>query len=349
MTQLKIAALLSIAFAAVLGAAVTVAQIPSGQSPDEEGAEPGICRPACPNRLVVGTPSTGVAGRELKVVVRDRRGLGGMRLMLCVAPPGSDWDCRPLNVPEGTARVERDVATPAPGRWLVKVRPAAKGTGLPSVRRELTVRPSGGRLKVLATGDSMIQIVDQFLGQELGGRAGVRSEAHISTGLSKPEMLDWVANARSQAGRVRPDVTVVFIGANDGFPMRTPSGSTAPCCDASWTAEYARRTRQMMQSYLRGGAGRVYWMTLPAPRGGSFRTVFGPVNAGIRRAARGLDGVHVVPIDSIFTPGFRYRDAIMRGGRWVHVRQGDGVHLNTTGASIAASEVVRRLRADRVL
>ena len=36
---------------------------------------------------------------------------------------------------------------------------------------------------------------------------------------------------------MRPDVTVVFLGANDGFPF----GAGAPCCGAPWVAEYARR------------------------------------------------------------------------------------------------------------
>ena len=31
------------------------------------------------------------------------------------------------------------------------------------------------------------------------------------------------------------------------------------------------------------------------------------------------------------------------------VRQGDGVHLNTTGASVAANVVIRTLRRERIL
>ena len=71
---------------------------------------------------------------------------------------------------------------------------------------------------MLATGDSMIQIVDGFLEAGLGGRASVKSDARISTGISKTLMLDWVAQARRQATR-RPQATVMFIGANDGFAI----------------------------------------------------------------------------------------------------------------------------------
>ncbi len=307
---------------------------------------PPVVDPAPPKhqRLWAAAPRQGALGRKVKVAVRRRGDAGRYEARLCVAPPALGWDCRKLVFRDGVTRLTPDFGLAAPGRWLFEVRNHRQ-----RVREATRVRPRGGKLNVLVTGDSMAQVFDHYMADGLGGAAAVRSEAHISTGLSKPSMLDWVANARGQAGRVKPDVTVVFIGANDGFPMGTPSGATAPCCGGDWVDEYARRAAQMMRSYRRGRAGRVYWLTLPAPRGGSFRTVFGPVNAAIRKAARQTRGAEVVPIDRIFTPGFAYRDAIMWGGRHVSVRQGDGVHLNNAGASIAAQKVIRRLRANRVL
>jgi len=310
--------------------------------PPSEETDPA---PPKHQRLWFAAPRHSTAGRRFDLVVRrgSRNREGRYEAKLCIAPPAIGWSCRKLVLRDGVRRLEQRVRAEAPGRWLFEIRNHKQ-----RIRRATRVTPRG-RLDVLVTGDSMAQIFDHYMADGLGGSAAVRSEAHISTGLSKPSMLDWVANARSQARRVRPDVTVVFIGANDGFPMPTPSGATAPCCDSAWTKEYARRAAQMMRSYYRGGLGRVYWLTLPAPRGGSFRTVFGPVNAAIRRAAREVRGAHVVPIDRIFTPGFVYRDTLMWGGRSVHVRQGDGVHLNNAGASIAAQRTIARLRANRIL
>ncbi len=324
------------------GVTVTTA---TAQGPPELPEPPANPAPPKHQRLWFAAPSRGTAGRRIELVARrsSRNREGRYVAKLCIAPPALGWTCRKLVLRDGVRRVEQRVRVGAPGRWLWEVR-----NGKQKIRRATRVAPRG-KLRVLVTGDSMAQIFDHYMADGLGGGAAVRSEAHISTGLSKPSMLDWVANARSQARRVRPDVTVVFIGANDGFPMPTPSGATAPCCDASWTKEYARRAAQMMRSYYRGGLGRVYWLTLPAPRGGSFRTVFGPVNAAIRRAARDVRGTKVVPIDRIFTPGFVYRDTLMWGGRNVAVRQGDGVHLNNAGASIAAQKTIRRLRANRIL
>lgn len=322
---------------ALLGAAPVAAQSPSLPPAATPGAQ-------AQQRLSFSAPAQARAGQPLSFVVRREKAAGAYRAQLCTSPPAEGWRCGTLSFAAGVARLQPAQWIDAPGRWLFEVR-----NGKQRIRRSTTVKPRGSRLKVLATGDSMIQIVDGFLAAGLGSRAQLRSEAHISTGISKPEMLDWVAKAGSQAKRIRPDVTIVYLGANDGFSMATPSGPLASCCGGAWVEEYARRVAQMMRAYGRSGAGRVFWLTLPAPRPQMFRKVYGPVNAAIRRAARKIAGVTVVPIDSIFTPGFRYRDTLIDGGRAVRVRQGDGVHFTTAGASIVASKVVARMRATRVL
>jgi hypothetical protein len=192
----------------------------------------------------------------------------------------------------------------------------------------------------------MIQVLDGFLERRLApDGVRVRSDAHISSGLSKPSGLDWQAQARRQADRIHPDVTVVFLGANDGFPM-----GDADCCGPPWVAEYARRARRMMIAWGRGGRGRVYWLLLPAPRGGFFRETFPAVNAALRRAAAGPRRfARVIDLDRVFTPGGRYRDSMRIGRRDVRVRQRDGVHLSAAGAALAARIVVRTLRAERIL
>ena len=204
---------------------------------------------------------------------------------------------------------------------------------------------------VLATGDSMMQVVDVYLAQRLepGGRADVRSDTRISTGISKPGLLNWPRYAASQARRLRPRATVVFLGANDGFPMRARSGRKIRCCSRAWSRAYARRARRMMVAYAQGGAGRVYWLLLPQARAGFFRRAYPAVNKGLRRAARGLKAVRLIHLNKVFTPRGRFRAYITWRGRRVRARQGDGIHLSPAGASIAASIVVARMRADRLL
>lgn len=204
-----------------------------------------------------------------------------------------------------------------------------------------------GRLRLLATGDSMIRVIGAYLKLRLARQRGatVGSEAHLSTGITKPSLLDWPRKARGQASSFKPDVTVVFLGANDGFPI-----GGEQCCEETWVAGYARRVEAMMRSYLRGGRSYVYWLTLPTPRNAYFVPIYSRVNVAIKRAAERVGGdVRVIDIARLFTPGGRFRQTIRFRGRTISARQPDGVHLSTAGASVAATLIVDRLRADRAL
>ncbi len=101
---------------------------------------------------------------------------------------------------------------------------------------------SSGR--VLATGDSMIQILDGFIKERVRPEHfRLRSDAHIGTGISKPFQLDWVTHARRLARSYRPTATVVFLGANEGFPLRW-EGKRRNCCSRAWRKAYAPGRRR---------------------------------------------------------------------------------------------------------
>jgi lysophospholipase L1-like esterase len=310
------------------------ASAPGAEPESVEGATAAVRTPSCAGRLAVRvTPVFPRAGRPLAVLVRDRWRTGGLEGRVCVVARRGAQACRPLRL--GAGRRARTVRVRARGPGLGTVKVVADG--VPAIRRTVEFRRAGRPLRLLATGDSMIQVVDGFLKERLRPRGvAVQSDARISTGISKPFMLDWVALARRQALKRRPDITVVFLGANDGFSI-----GGAQCCSKTWVRGYARRVRRMMRSYERGGLSRVYWLTLPAPRGSNFARVFRGVNAALRLAAPALGG-HGRLIDTgrVFTPGGRFRS---------QHRQPDGVHLDISGARIAAGLIERVLRRDGAL
>jgi len=295
--------------------------------------------PPCRHRLALQETGPVRAPRAAVLRLRDRWRLGGVGARLCVTAPGAQERCRKGRLARGRHERMFRVRTLRPGRYRVTFTNRYQ-----RLSRTLHAKPPGGRLRILATGDSMIQIVDSFM-RERVQPATLRSDARVSTGISKPSLLDWPKHAREQVAGSHPDVTVMFLGANDGFPM-----AGADCCGMPWIAEYARRAREMMRTYARGGRGHVYWLLLPAPRGGLFRETFPAVNAALRQAAAGLeDDVRLIELDEVFTPGGRYRKSMRIDGRRVRVRQRDGVHLSTTGAELAARLVVGALRRDRML
>jgi hypothetical protein len=269
-----------------------------------------------------------------------------VRLRICLAPPGARAACRPWWLRGGTARRIIHLSTPRPGGWDVSVRDAY-GT---SRERLVWAEHASGRLRMYAAGDSEMQILDDFLRQDLAPRGvGVREDARISTGLTKPFFFDWQAQARGQARSFQPDVSVVFMGANDGFSSPGAHGQIL-CCAYPWSTGYARLAAQMMRSLLRGSAGRVYWFTLPAPVPGQYSGLFSAVNAGIRQAAREFRGrVSLIDGNAFFTPGNRYRDYMTYHGHGFVIHESDGVHLSIAADAVATQLVINQMRADHVI
>lgn len=202
--------------------------------------------------------------------------------------------------------------------------------------------------KLLVTGDSLSQPLDVDLARRLAGD-GVRvdRDPHLGTGVSKSDFVDWGKLSAQQTRQLRPDAVVVFIGANEGFPIPVGRKGKVECCGADWAAAYAFRVRRMMNTYRRRGAARVYYLRLPLPRDKSRQEIARSVNAAIDVAAVPY-GAHVRVLDMtrVFTPGGRFRDTMTIAGERRIVRRPDGIHLNDTGAELAAGIVLSAIRRD---
>lgn len=298
----------------------------------------GVLTPACRHRLTLQVLGNGKprVGQPVSVVVGDRFGVGAIDGRVCLQSAG-DRTCTVAHIPPGqaTARVRVRPGAVGPAR-VTLAGPAGQ-----RLSRTVDVRRRPGPLTLLTTGDSDIQILQDFLADDVEGH-GVRTvkDDHISTGISNPGPLDWPAHAAGIAGAVHPDVSVVFLGGNEGFGMPTPSGTTAPCCGDAWVQEFARRAREMMRSLSRGGAGHVYWLLVPPPhvppRTGAFAGVIDAVNRGYVLAAKSFpDTVTLIDLRRTFPAG--------------SARQPDGYHLTTGDDRALARMLAARLRRDGVL
>jgi lysophospholipase L1-like esterase len=234
---------------------------------------------------------------------------------------------------------------------------AARG-GVPAVSAdsfdpaELGAKPKPPRPldTLLVTGDSLAMPLDVETARRLADSSpdvDVQRDPHVGTGISKSGLLDWGELSTQHVREREPDAVVVFIGANEGFPIPGPDSEAIDCCGPGWAAAYANRARRMMNTYRQGGSARVYWLTLPIPRDEDLAEVARTVNAAIEVAAQPFRAqVRVLDMTSLFTPGGRYRDAMPLDGRNRIVREADGVHLNGAGAGLAAEKVLEAVRRD---
>jgi hypothetical protein len=217
--------------------------------------------------------------------------------------------------------------------------PAAIGDKPPSKRPLHTL---------LVTGDSMSMPLDSDLARLLTPKGvHVIQDPHVGSGISNTLLVDWGKLAALQVREDHPNAVVIFIGANEGFPMPGPSGRQVECCSTEWAAIYANRVRQMANTYRQNGLARVYWLTLPAPREAARRSIARVVNAAIEVGVEPwANQIRVIDTVPIFTPNETYRDAMSINGSQTIVRESDGIHLNEAGSSLLAGIVLARIEQD---
>ena len=226
-------------------------------------------------------------------------------------------------------------------------RAAPGGAGRPTVQVPTTPQPLD---RLLVTGDSLSTPLDIEIARKLadqGASVQVTRDPHLATGISNTGLVDWGKLSSTQAADDNPDAVVLFIGANEGYPMPGPDGRQVSCCGPAWEAIFQSRVGQMMDNYLRGGAQRIYWLTVPTQRDPARKPIADDVNQAIRAEAAKRDGaVRVVDLIPTFTPGDTYRDSIPIDGKDTIVRMPDGIHLNEDGSSVAADMVLAAINRD---
>jgi hypothetical protein len=298
---------------------------------------------SCAQRFELSVPGRIDPGAKARIRVLDRWALGGIRPQLCITPPRGERACRKLVFPRAVSVAAHRMRASTRGRWRVELR--VRG------HRVRTFVAVGGGTRasdvtpptVLATGDSTMQGIDSFLTDELGEAATVRSDVQPGSQISRDDY--WIRHAESQTKRLRQRVTVISVGAaTDALPLQTPAGAMVDCCDEPWVLAYSRRVRAMMRTYLRGGRGRVFWLTPPLPRYPPRAKITNAINEAILHAAEGLAGVTIARVDLIFSPD-GYRDVMRYRGRDVRVRESDGVHLNIPGTAIVAKLLAPKISA----
>ncbi|NUR58964.1 MAG: DUF459 domain-containing protein, partial [Catenulispora sp.] len=214
-----------------------------------------------------------------------------------------------------------------------------------AVRRATAADP----LRILVTGDSL----SDFDGQQLARMAAaqhlpakVRVEPRNGTGLTQPNVFDWSDEAAQEAAGYDPDVVVMVLGANDGWPLRgADAGSDR------WVAEYSRRVQAVTRDFLAGDPQRrVYWVGPPVPRSEPWIHIFDRINAAVRAAVPNVPGLRYVDVAGPTSEAGHYTDYLTDAdGHRVLARQHDGIHYSFPGSVFPARIILTALRGEYTL
>lgn len=330
----------------MLVAAITVLLLtPSSLLRQGEAMQDGVTRSVT---LAVGRP-VGAVSRALGL----ERGAGALLASLHIGDGVDSGGGTPLLL-----RKDLTLPPPVPPDAMLRREPGAAasgageqdgqgGFGASLLDEPPRPRPTAAHpLRLLITGDSLVGYLGPQLANAVAGTGVVRPQVdvHNGTGLTRPFFVDWASLAVQQVTRYRPDAIVVMLGANDDIGMPLPNGQVAGEGSPAWAAEYQRRLEIVMGILSQRGRAPVLWLTLPMAREARRSHDYALINAAARQAARAVPSMRVVEVGERFTPGGRYREAMVIGGRSRIIRQADGVHLNQAGSQVAADIALDALR-----
>jgi uncharacterized protein len=198
-------------------------------------------------------------------------------------------------------------------------------------RREVT---AANPLRLFIGGDSMVGQFGPMLENtaEAGGLVAVTEVLYeFSSGLTRPDFLDWPV----RLGEIRevqdPDVIVLFFGGNDAQAIQV-DGVWHEFGSVEWLTEYRRRVGDLM-AQLDGDGRDLYWMGMPIVRSDEFREKVEILNEIYRSEAQRFENVTFVDSWPVFTgPDGGFSEYLTDDdGDLVDMRLNDGIHLTTAG------------------
>ena len=222
------------------------------------------------------------------------------------------------------------------GSGVAASSPAPKPTVPPP---KVWVASKADPVKVWVGGDSM--------GGELGLALGpVLEDSRVfkpitfykeSTGICRYDFFDWGRQIDTVMQTAKPQAAVMMIGTNDTQSVNQ-DGRWIPYGDPEWKRIYEKRVGDIIDTMLRGGARRVYWVGMPI-MGESWRNSRMKLfNKIFQKQAELRPGARYVDIWDLFTRS--------DGSFNPALRLSDQVHFTGDGQALLANTVFKAIKAD---
>lgn len=259
-----------------------------------------------------------------------RRGLAWPRLLaICLAV------CCCLAAGCGDRSGEDKPASVEPGGIFQRRAPAPPK---PAVRRLLLI------------GDSLSISLGEQLERALAGAPGLDFvwDGTKSTGLTRPELLDWPRHLRDLVSQRPPDVVLVMLGTNDTMPVTAPDGGHILFGDSGWDAAYAAKAEELLAICRQANPKvTIYWVGAPTMGEPTLAAGVDRINAALNAMCQ-ADGCRFINTRSAFADDqgrFARQAKDVASGETVAIRTPDGVHLTENGSRLLAGQVLEALTA----
>ena len=224
--------------------------------------------------------------------------------------------------------------------------PGGSGVAASSPAPKPTVPPP--KVWVASKADPvMVWVGGDSMGGELGLALGpVLEDSRVfkpitfykeSTGICRYDFFDWGRQIDTVMQTAKPQAAVMMIGTNDTQSVNQ-DGKWIPYGDPEWKRIYEKRVGDIIDTMLRGGARRVYWVGMPI-MGESWRNSrMKLINKIFQKQAELRPGARYVDIWDLFTRS--------DGSFNPALRLSDQVHFTGDGQTLLATAVYKAIKAD---
>ncbi len=208
----------------------------------------------------------------------------------------------------------------------------------------------GDPLRVVLAGDSMMAVgLAPALTRGLSADKQVRLiRAYRSgTGLSRPEVFDWLVQYPQMVGREKPQLVICSMGANDAQNVQVGK-QVLKFGTPEWDAFYTARLTGYMDMVTREQV-RVLWIGMPVMRDAPFARKMSRMNELTRAVlSRYPTATWLDPNPSLGYASGTYEQYLRtERGRLVRLRGDDGIHVTDDGGLLLLPPVRSWLEASR--
>ena len=188
-------------------------------------------------------------------------------------------------------------------------------------------------------------------GDSMGGELGLALEPVLqeakafkpttfykeSTGICRYDFYDWGRQVKAVVKTARPQAAVIMIGTNDTQSV-WKDGEWIAYGQMAWKRAYEERVGEIMDTMLRGGARRVYWVGMPIMGEGWRNSRMRLINEVFQKQAEQRPGAEYIDIWGLY--------ANADGSFDPSLRLGDQVHFTVEGQQLLADTVYKAIEQD---
>jgi hypothetical protein len=195
--------------------------------------------------------------------------------------------------------------------------------------------------KVLLIGDSILKSGLQMHMQNLIIKSNQKAEVEVKsqsgTGLSRPEIFDWVNYVNSLQEDY--EAIYIFLGTNDAQNILNDKKIMTFGSD-SWKKEYAKKIINIIENSCKKSQ-KVFWVGTLKMKSENFDRKMSLLNSLAKKTIESSSScAKYVNVESWLTAKSKYADHLNIDKKSVRVRMEDGIHLSFKGAQIFSKKLL---------